>query len=112
MITAIGFVVLAGCGTLARASIGRRLNRPGFATGTLLINGSGSLALGLLHGVAPPLATVLGTGLLGAFTTFSSFSRDAVALVEQGRHARAALYVVATCAVAVTGAWLGLVIAG
>ena len=75
MITVIGFVVLAGCGALARALLVIDSDRAGFATGTLLVNGSGSLALGLLHGISPPLMTVLGTGLLGAFTTFSSFAR-------------------------------------
>ena len=108
MITVIGFVVLAGCGALARALLSHRLNRAGFATGTLLVNGSGSLALGLLHGISPPLMTVLGTGLLGAFTTFSSFARDATALAEQGRRLRAVVYVLATCIIAVGGAWIGL----
>ncbi len=108
MITATGFLILAACGALARAHLGHRFNRAGFATGTLLVNGSGSFALGLLHGVAPPLMTMLGTGLLGAFTTFSSFSRDTTALVEQHQRVRAATYVITTCAIAIGGAWVGL----
>ena len=55
-----------------------------FPYGTLLINVSGSLVLGILaglaahHGVPGPVVTVIGTGLLGAYTTFSTFSFDTV----------------------------------
>jgi fluoride ion exporter CrcB/FEX len=41
----------------------------------------GVVLLGLLHDVHPPVSTVLAVGGLGAFTTFSSFTSDAVALV-------------------------------
>jgi fluoride ion exporter CrcB/FEX len=47
----------------------------------LLVNVVGSFLLGLLHDVHPPVSTVLAVGGLGAFTTFSSFTSDAVALV-------------------------------
>ncbi len=49
MITAVAFVIAAGVGTLARAEAGRRWNRPGgLPVGTLAVNVSGSLLLGLL----------------------------------------------------------------
>lgn len=109
MIAAAGFVLAAGLGALGRAGVGHRLNRhDGFPLGTLAVNVSGSFALGLLAGVSPPVLTVLGTGALGAYTTFSSFARDAVALVEQGRPRTAALYVGATCVLCVAAAWAGL----
>ena len=109
MITAVLFVVAAGAGALARGEAGRRWNREGrLPLGTLLVNVSGSFLLGLLWGVAPPASTVLGTGALGAFTTFSSFSREVVALVEEGRRTTAAAYVAASCGFGLAAAAAGL----
>lgn len=111
MITAVGFVVAAAAGALLRAEAGRRLNRhDGFAVGTLVVNVTGSFLLGLLSDVAPPALTVLGVGGLGAYTTFSSFARDAVALVERDRIALAGSYVVTTCALGIAAAALGIAI--
>ncbi len=62
-----------------------------FPVGTLVINVSGSLVLGILtgsalhHGVSAPWLTVAGTGLIGAYTTFSTFTFDAVRLAEADR---------------------------
>jgi CrcB protein len=106
-VIAVVFVVLAALGALGRALVGRRLNRA-FPTGTLLINVSGSFVLGLLHGASPAVATAAGTGGLGAFTTFSSFARDTVALVEEQKRFAAAVYVLANVVIAVAAAAVGL----
>lgn len=107
--TAGAFVLAAAAGALARALAGRRLNRAaGFPLGTLVVNVSGSLALGLVAGASAPVVTVVGTAGLGAYTTFSSFARDAVALVEEGRAGTAAGYVAASCGLSVAAAWAGL----
>ena len=74
----------------------------------MLVNIAGSFLLGLLHGVHPPVSTVLAVGALGAFTTFSSFTRDAVALVEQRRAGLALAYVVSTTGVSIAAAGLGI----
>lgn len=112
MITAIAFLGAAAFGALARAEAGRRWNRhEGLAVGTLVVNVAGSLMLGLLWEVAPPTLTVLGVGALGAYTTFSSFARDAVALAEQRRVALAALYIAASCALGISAAAIGVAIA-
>lgn len=109
MITAVVFVFAAAVGALARAEAARRWNRPnGFAVGTLVVNVTGSFLLGLLTGVAPPTLTVLGVGALGAYTTFSSFARDAVALAEGRQFATAAAYIVATCGLGIGAAALGV----
>ena len=87
-----------------------------FPAGTLTINLSGSVLLGLLtglaaqHGLAAQAVTVLGTGLLGAYTTFSTFSYETVRLLEDGAVAEAALNVVGSLALglAAAGAGLGL----
>jgi CrcB protein len=107
VITAIAFVVLAGVGALLRALAGSRLNRE-LPVGTLVVNVTGSFALGLLHGASPPVVTALGTAGLGAYTTFSSFARDAVALAEEARWGWSVGYVVSTCLFTVAGAWAGL----
>jgi CrcB protein len=112
VITAVAFAVAAATGALARAEAGRRWNRhDGFPLGTLLVNVSGSFLLGLLWDVSPPMLTALGVGGLGAFTTFSSFARDAVALGQQGGVVRAAVYVAVTCAAGIGAASIGLAMA-
>lgn len=113
MITAAAFVVAAAAGALLRAEAGRRWNRhEGLAVGTLLVNVSGSFLLGLLWNVAPPTLTILGVGGLGAFTTFSSFARDAVALTEFGKLGVAAVYLCASCGLGIGAAALGIALAG
>ena len=112
MITAAAFVAAAIAGALARAEAGRRWNRhDGFAVGTLIVNVTGSFMLGLLSDMAPTTMTVVGVGGLGAYTTFSSFARDAVALAELRRLTTAALYVAATCVLGLAFAAVGVAIA-
>jgi CrcB protein len=76
-----------------------------FPFGTLVVNVSGSLVLGLLtglamyHGLARGAKVVLGTGFLGAYTTFSTFSFETLGLFEDG-DARAGLANIAVSLVA------------
>ncbi len=112
MITVASFVAAAVVGALARAEAGRRWNRhDGLAAGTMIVNVTGSLLLGLLSDAAPLKVTVLGVGGLGAFTTLSSFARDAVALAELGRMKVAVFYVSATCVLGIAAASAGVAIA-
>ena len=80
-----------------------------FPWGTLIVNASGSLVLGLLTGLALYHAfpseprIVLGTGFCGAYTTFSTFTFETVRLVEEGainEAFRNALGTLAACAAA------------
>lgn len=88
-----------------------------FPLGTLLINLSGSLALGALTGLVARQAIwlpeeaslLLGTGVCGAYTTFSSFGYETVGLWRQGRPRRACVYVVSQLVLGPLAAWLGLV---
>ncbi|KQO48185.1 MULTISPECIES: fluoride efflux transporter CrcB [unclassified Frigoribacterium] len=85
--------------------------------GTTVINVSGSFALGLLTGlalqavVAPEWKAVLGTGLLGGYTTFSTASVETVRLLAAGRRGAAIAnglgMLVACVGVASLGLWLG-----
>jgi CrcB protein len=112
VITALAFVVAAAGGALARAEAGRRWNRhDGFPLGTLIVNVTGSCLLGLLSDLGPPSITIVGAGALGAYTTFSSFARDTVALVETRHMSMAVLYVVASYGLGITAAAVGVAIA-
>lgn len=91
----------------------------GFPWATLGINVSGSLVLGLLAGGAllgdsasPQLRAMLMIGVLGGFTTFSTFSLETVALVQAGAAGRAVGYVAASFLLSVGAAALGLALAG
>jgi CrcB protein len=83
---------------------------------TLIENVTGSLVMGLLAGYfafkADPSSQhwrlFLTTGILGGYTTFSAFSLDTVLLYERGETALAALYVVASVALAIGGLFAGL----
>ena len=92
--TLLLLVVAGAIGALLRYEVElavRRRTGGGFPFGTLVINVTGSFLLGLLvglaahRGVSTQVVTVAGTGLLGAYTTFSTFSVDTVGLAEHGR---------------------------
>jgi CrcB protein len=82
--------------------------------GTFTINVSGSFALGLLtgfglhHGWSPDAVSVLGTGLLGGYTTWSTFIWESVALAEDARSAAAVVNVAGSLAVGIAAAAAGL----
>jgi CrcB protein len=89
-------------GAVARYGLSGAVYRrfgPSFPSGTLAVNLVGSAALGLLMplvGGTTPLTTVrafLIIGCIGAFTTFSTFAWEAVALIEDGQWRSAAAYV-------------------
>lgn len=81
--------------------------------GTLVVNASGSLLLGLLAGAGSALpgwlGHLLGTGLCGALTTYSTFSHETVRLADgsPGGRVRALLNVVATLTIGLGAAALG-----
>jgi len=98
-------------GAVARFAVASRLNADGAPRGTVAVNAVGSFALGLLTfgGVGGEASLLLGTGACGAFTTYSSFSVDAVTLWQTGRRRRAIAYASGTflaVAVGVALAWL------
>ena len=74
-----------------------------FPWGTWAVNAVGSLVLGIVAGLvtagAPAwLGTLVGTGICGALTTFSSFGYETVRLAEEGAATAAALNVVGSLA--------------
>jgi CrcB protein len=85
--------------------------------GTLVVNVTGSLALGvvaglvLYHGLAERPRLVVGVGFLGAYTTFSTFSLDVVGLVENGSGVVAVRYVLGSVGLSLLAAGAGLALA-
>ncbi|MCR2827888.1 fluoride efflux transporter FluC [Microbacterium sp. zg.Y909] len=115
----VALVAAGGVGAGARYAVDAAVMRgrtDAFPLGILLINVSGSLALGFVLGlgtlVSPEWATIIGVGLLGGFTTFSTVSVDAVLLAQSGRRDWAVVNLAATAALAVVGAATGMVVGG
>jgi fluoride exporter len=94
------WVGLAGVGgVLARYAISTPFHGTTLPWVTVAINVVGSFLLGMLvtaHSFSEETRTALGVGFLGGFTTFSTFSVQAVLDVEAGEPGRAAAYVVAS----------------
>jgi fluoride exporter len=116
----VAFVAAAAVGAprryLVDGYIGDRVEGA-FPWGTLAINASGSLLLGVLtglalyHGFPKTSKVILGTGFCGAYTTFSTFTFESVRLVEEGAVGEAVRNVAGTLVVCAAAAALGLAIA-
>lgn len=82
--------------------------------GTFAINVTGSFALGVVtgvgthHGLGSDWTSILGTGLLGGYTTWSTFTWETFALAEQGRRGAAVLNAGGSLALGLLAAGLGL----
>lgn len=117
--TVAAMAVAGGVGAAARfvldGWISSRL-RTVIPVGTILINVSGSLALGIVAGLVaggqlPAQAlTIVGVGFLGGFTTFSTASIETVRLIQAGRPIVATANALGTAALALTAAAIGLLI--
>src|SRR3954447_25110275 len=89
-----------------------------FPYGTLFINISGSFLLGFVLTFVgnrvvsdPGYRLLIGTGFLGAYTTFSTFSYDTIVLLERGDIGPAVLNVGGSVALSLVAAYLGVVLA-
>lgn len=113
-------VVSAGgvVGALGRWGVAEALPHEAgaFATSTFVVNVVGALLLGALMVVVVevlrPTRLVrpfLGVGVLGGFTTFSTYSLDTRAMLAEGRPGTAAAYLLGTLALGLVATWLGLV---
>lgn len=108
-------------GGVARYVIGgwvQRVAATPFPVGTLLVNITGSLLLGVLArtvlvtpGMSAEMRALLTIGFCGGYTTFSTFSLETLQLLEKGQPGRAALYALTSVVLSLAALWLGFVIA-
>lgn len=119
-------VALGGAiGAVLRHNLGRLMTHllgPGavmsFPWATLVANVLGSLLMGLLAGwfarhggeQAESYRLFLGVGVLGGFTTFSSFSLEMMLLIERGQPSLAFVYAAVSLLAGLTGLYVGLIV--
>jgi CrcB protein len=115
------WIALGGAvGTVARYLVGvfaHRVLGSSFPFGTIAINAAGSFLLavvsyaGFKNALSPDLRIVLGTGLLGGFTTYSSFNQETIALLQRGATGLALANLAATVALCLLAGGGGLLLA-
>lgn len=107
-----GVVLIGGCGAVLRfvvdTAIGARVGRE-FPYGTLAVNVSGALVLGLLTGLTlgDDTALLAGTAAVGSYTTFSTWLLEAQRLDEERQHRASVANVVVSLVLGVAAAALG-----
>lgn len=87
----------------------------GFPVGTLTVNVFGCLLIGFLGALAtssggrltPELRFALMIGVLGGFTTFSTFGLETIELAEEHEFVKAALYIALSNVIGLAAVWLG-----
>ncbi|MDZ4308188.1 fluoride efflux transporter CrcB [Allopontixanthobacter sp.] len=111
-------------GAVLRYQLGRTMTRflgpqtmTAFPWATLTVNVLGGIAMGVLAGYLARSGAggeqwrlLLGVGLLGGFTTFSSFSLELMLLIERGQPAAALSYALISVIASLAGLYLGLII--
>jgi len=109
---AFGAVLRYGASLSVYSLLGR-----GFPYGTLFVNVSGSLLMGLLSvimlerfNIDPEWRAAVLVGVLGSFTTFSTFSIETLNLLEQGDVMRATANIVLSVLVCLAAVWFGVLI--
>jgi CrcB protein len=112
-------IALGGAlGALARHSLSStiyELTGPGFPWGIFAVNILGGLMMGLIVelsalklSLTPETRAFLTTGVLGGFTTFSTFSLDSALLIQRGAYASAAGYMIGSVTLSVLALFGGL----
>lgn len=107
----LGAALAGGIGAVLRYLVDlgfARLAGHRFPWGILLVNISGSFALGFVTAALPDAAFLLGAGLLGGYTTFSTAMLDTVALWRDGERRASAFNAIGMLLLGVLAAGLGL----
>ena len=117
----LAWIALGGAiGALARYGVTGMLQGPtgtAFPWGTFVVNASGSFLIGFTlrwleaTTASPNARAFLSVGLLGAFTTFSTFSWDAIKLIEEREWLRATGYLAGSVATGLVAVVAGIALA-
>ena len=118
LLIAIGGAI-GSVGRYALSTLLLRLTTPVFPYGTFIVNIIGCALFGLIAGVAQhrvplsaDLRAFLLVGLLGGFTTFSTFAFDSVSLLRDGQWSLALVNTIGQVVMGGAALWAGLRIAG
>ena len=116
VVIAVG--VGGGLGALLRYFLAGSLQPawwPGFPFGIFIVNITGGLAMGVIAELAalklqmtPEMRAFLTTGVLGGYTTFSTFSLDSALLMERGAYVQALTYIVGSVVLSILALFAGL----
>ena len=115
MLLSVG--VGGGLGALARYYIAGWIQPAGvaFNWGIFVVNITGGLIMGLIVeasalklNLSPELRAFLTTGILGGYTTFSTFSLDSALLLQKGEYLQAAAYVIGSVVLSILALFCGL----
>lgn len=111
-----GAMVLGGVGSVARFTIDRAVAQRvarSFPFGTLTVNITGAVLLGFITGLmlSHPIALLLGTGFVGAFTTFSTWMFETERLTEERQIRPAVANIVVSVVLGIIAAAAGQAIA-
>ncbi|GAC1401927.1 MAG: fluoride efflux transporter CrcB [Mycobacterium sp.] len=109
--------VIGGIGSVLRFVVDRTVSAEiagSFPYGTLLVNLSGALLLGVLSGLALSLDAALlsSTAFVGSYTTFSTWMLETQRLAEERQLLPAVANIVISLVLGLAAAWLGLSIGG
>jgi CrcB protein len=109
---------IGGVGRYLLGGFVQRLLGTTFPVGTLVINVTGSLLLGCVvrygletQTLTPEMRALLTVGICGGYTTFSTFTYETAALLEDGEWTRAGLYVAASVLLSLVGMFIGFALA-
>lgn len=117
--TLIAIFIGGGTGSVLRYAIQQILNEHitanSFPWGTFTVNLCGSFLIGLFYalsarlGLSAEMRFLLTTGLCGGFTTFSTFSNDALLLLKQSHISLFIIYAFASVILGIAAVWLGAI---
>jgi len=121
MINLLAIAIGGATGSLCRYGMSNTiyfLLGRGFPYGTLAVNILGSIIMGIAYvlmiekvEVTPEWRMGIIVGLLGAFTTFSTFSIETLDLLKAGENLKASLNVFLSVTLCISGCWIGMVLA-
>jgi CrcB protein len=114
----LAVAVGGGLGSLLRYFVAGAIQSaawPGYPWGIFIVNITGGLAMGIIVEMAalkismtPEVRSFLTVGVLGGYTTFSTYSLDSVLLIQRGAYASAAAYIVGSVVLSILALFAGL----